>query len=144
MNRIQRNQHLERFRLNERVNVMLISIRAGGVGLNLTHANRVYIMEPYWNPAVEQQAVDRVHRLGQTLPVTTIRFIANNTIEDRMVECQKRKQKLVSLTFKSTNEEEDGSKKGKRKNRDRDDIQRERLDNLRQMLLGNEVIEIDD
>lgn len=79
--------------------VLLVSLRAGGVGLNLTAARRVYLMDPYWNPAVENQAVDRIHRLGQTKPVTTIKLIIENTIEARLLEVQKRKIELANMTL---------------------------------------------
>jgi SWI/SNF-related matrix-associated actin-dependent regulator of chromatin subfamily A3 len=66
MKRLDRNASLETFKNDPEVNVILLSLKAGGVGLNLTEANRVYIIEPYWNPAVESQAVDRVHRYAST------------------------------------------------------------------------------
>ncbi|KAI8810179.1 SNF2 family N-terminal domain-containing protein [Cladochytrium replicatum] len=105
MSRNSRAMALQTFKQDQSVNVLLISLKAGGVGLNLTHANRVYIMEPYWNPAVEQQAVDRIHRLGQTREVYTVRFIIRNSIENRMVQLQERKMRLARLTFR----EEDAS-----------------------------------
>ena len=64
MKRFDRASAIDRFKKDPKVKVMLISLKAGGVGLNLTAACRIYLMEPYWNPAVEQQAIDRVHRLG--------------------------------------------------------------------------------
>ena len=100
MNRNERTVSLERFKKDHSVTVILISLKAGGVGLNLTTASRVYIMEPYWNPAIEQQAIDRVHRLGQTRNVYTTRFIAAGTIEDNIIELQKKKTELTQVTFK--------------------------------------------
>jgi len=129
MNRAQRTAQLDKFKLSRYCNVLLISIRAGGVGLNLTHASRVYIMEPYWNPAVEQQAIDRVHRMGQTLPVQCIRFIVRDSIEESMVETQERKRRLVNMTFKD--DEEKGSRKGK------EELARERIQNMRNLLFGS-------
>ena len=67
--------HLTSFANNPSVSVFLISLKAGGVGLNLTAANRVYLMDIWWNPAAEDQAVDRVHRLGQTKSVDVVRMI---------------------------------------------------------------------
>ena len=66
--------------------VLLVSSRAGGTGLNLTAGSFVFVMEPDWNPAVEEQAIDRCHRLGQTRPVSVVRYVAQRTIEMRVVE----------------------------------------------------------
>ena len=71
--------------------VLLLSLRAGGVGLNLTVANRVYMMDPWWSFAVEAQAIDRVHRMGQTQKVEVIRFVVKESIEGRMLRVQERK-----------------------------------------------------
>ncbi|KAN0060342.1 DNA helicase rad5 [Thecaphora frezii] len=76
--------------------LMLISLRAGGVGLNLTCANRVWLLDCWWNKSTEDQAVDRIHRLGQTRPVTVYRYLINDSIEDRILQIQKRKEALVS------------------------------------------------
>lgn len=72
----ERVRAMDRLKTDPACEVLLVSLRAGGVGLNLTSASRVYVMDPYWNPAVENQAVDRVHRLGQTRPVVTIKYIS--------------------------------------------------------------------
>jgi hypothetical protein len=77
--------------------VFLISLKAGGVGLNLTSANHVILMDPWWNPAVEEQACDRVHRLGQTRPVSVARFVAAGTIEERMTELQELKRQIMQV-----------------------------------------------
>lgn len=74
--------------------VFLISLKAGGVGLTLTEADYVFLLDPWWNPAAEQQAVDRTHRIGQTRPVTVYRLIAAGTIEEKVVELQQRKARL--------------------------------------------------
>jgi DNA repair protein RAD5 len=71
--------------------VLLLSLRAGGVGLNLTAANRVFMMDPWWSFAVEAQAIDRVHRMGQTQKVEVIRFVVKESIEGRMLRVQERK-----------------------------------------------------
>jgi DNA repair protein RAD5 len=72
--------------------VLLLSLRAGGVGLNLTAARRVYMMDPWWSFAVEAQAIDRVHRMGQTEGVQVVRFIARGSIEEKMLRIQERKK----------------------------------------------------
>ncbi|KAF9975056.1 hypothetical protein BGZ73_001416 [Actinomortierella ambigua] len=100
--RMQRNDRttaMVDFRDKRDVNVILISLKAGGVGLNLTAAQRVYLMDPHWNPSVESQAIDRIHRLGQTKPVDVIRFIINDSIEGNILELQKRKTELAEMTF---------------------------------------------
>ena len=75
--------------------VFLISLKAGGVGLNLTAADYVIHMDPWWNPAVEDQASDRAHRIGQQRPVTVYRIIANNTIEEKIVDLHAQKRDLA-------------------------------------------------
>ncbi|KAG0262624.1 hypothetical protein DFQ27_002245 [Actinomortierella ambigua] len=100
--RMQRNDRTTAmidFRDKRDVNVILISLKAGGVGLNLTAAQRVYLMDPHWNPSVESQAIDRIHRLGQTKPVDVIRFIIKDSIEGNILELQKRKSELADMTF---------------------------------------------
>jgi SNF2 family DNA or RNA helicase len=72
--------------------VFLISLKAGGLGLNLTAAEYVFLLDPWWNPAVEPQAVDRAHRIGQTRPVFAYRLIARNTAEQRVLELQQTKR----------------------------------------------------
>ena len=74
--------------------VLLISLRAGGSGLNLTAADTVYILDPWWNPAVEAQAADRAHRIGQTRPVVVARLVATNTVEERVLTLQEQKRAL--------------------------------------------------
>jgi superfamily II DNA or RNA helicase len=75
--------------------VMLISLKAGGTGLNLTAADNVFLLDPWWNPAVEDQAADRTHRIGQDKPVIVHRLIANDTVEERILTLQERKRKLA-------------------------------------------------
>jgi SNF2 family DNA or RNA helicase len=100
---------MERFKNDPKIHLFLISLKAGGVGLNLTRASRVYLLDPYWNPAVEQQAIDRVHRLGQRREVTAIRFIVKNTIEENMLRLQRYKINLAQAAFR----DEDGNKRKK-------------------------------
>ncbi|KAL1931799.1 hypothetical protein VTP01DRAFT_9943 [Rhizomucor pusillus] len=75
--------------------VMLISLKCGSLGLNLTAANRVILLDIWWNPAVEEQAIDRVHRIGQTLPVRVVRLMIDNTIEEKIVKLQQKKAQMV-------------------------------------------------
>jgi SNF2 family DNA or RNA helicase len=75
--------------------VMLISLKAGGTGLNLTAADNVFLLDPWWNPAVEDQAADRAHRIGQDRPVIVHRLIASETVEDRILVLQERKRQLA-------------------------------------------------
>lgn len=94
-----RNRALEEFRDDDNITILLATIGAGGVGLNLTSASRVYVMEPQYNPAAVAQAVDRVHRLGQTREVTTIQFIMKDSIEEKIFELAKKKQKLADMSM---------------------------------------------
>ena len=75
--------------------IFLISLKAGGVGLNLTSANYVILLDPWWNPAAEQQAIDRAHRIGQKVPVTVFRLVSTDTIEDQVVALQDSKRELM-------------------------------------------------
>ncbi|KAL8847504.1 MAG: hypothetical protein Q9221_007459 [Calogaya cf. arnoldii] len=99
MARKQRAASLDAFRDDPNVTVILISIGAGGLGLNLTTGSKVYMMEPQFNPAAEAQAVDRVHRLGQTREVTITRFIMEGSFEEKMLALQKKKQNLADLSM---------------------------------------------
>ncbi|KAJ7900166.1 SNF2 family N-terminal domain-containing protein [Mycena olivaceomarginata] len=99
MKRDDRTRAMDALKHDPGCEVLLVSLKAGGVGLNLTAAQRVYLMDPYWNPAVENQAVDRIHRLGQTRPVTTIKLIIENTIEARLLEVQRKKTELANMTL---------------------------------------------
>ena len=80
------------------VRCLLMSLRAGGEGLNLQQANRIFVLEPWWNPAVENQAIQRAHRIGQTRVVRATRFVTKDSIEERMFELQEKKQ----LVFEGT------------------------------------------
>ena len=91
-----RQKAIENFQNNDECRVFLISLKAGGVGLNLTAADYVYIVDPWWNPAVEQQAIDRTHRIGQTKNIFAYRMICIDTIEDKILQLQERKRKLAS------------------------------------------------
>jgi SNF2 family DNA or RNA helicase len=82
--------------------LFLISLKAGGAGLNLTAADYVIHMDPWWNPAVEDQASDRAHRMGQTRPVTIYRLITQNTIEDKIVALHQQKRDLANSLLEGT------------------------------------------
>ena len=75
--------------------IMLISLKAGGVGLNLVSANHVFIMDIWWNPAIEDQAFDRVHRIGQLKNVTIYRLVIKNSIEQKILKLQEKKRKIA-------------------------------------------------
>jgi SNF2 family DNA or RNA helicase len=84
---------------NGTVSIFLISLKAGGTGLNLTAADTVIHYDPWWNPAVEDQATDRAHRIGQDKKVFVYKLIARGTIEQRMLELQERKRVLASSIY---------------------------------------------
>jgi len=83
------------FQNNPLIPVFLISLKAGGTGLNLTEADYVYLVDPWWNPAVENQAIDRAHRIGQDKKVIAVRLISPDTIEEKIVKMQKSKKQLA-------------------------------------------------
>jgi SNF2 family DNA or RNA helicase len=91
-----RQHQVEQFQNNPDIKVFLISLKAGGVGLNLTEAEYVFILDPWWNPAVEQQAMDRAHRIGQKNKVFTYKFITKNTVEEKILLLQSRKKRLAT------------------------------------------------
>ena len=80
--------------------VFLISLKAGGLGLNLTEADSVVIYDPWWNPAVEQQAADRVHRIGQEKPVFVYKLIVENSVEEKILALQEKKQALAQSIYR--------------------------------------------
>jgi superfamily II DNA or RNA helicase len=90
-----RAQVVEKFQRESRIPVFLISLKAGGVGLNLTGADTVIHFDPWWNPAVEAQATDRAHRIGQTRVVTSYKLITRDTVEEKILNLQARKRALV-------------------------------------------------
>jgi len=95
MSQIQRTEFISLFENDPTITVFLISIKAGGVGLNLTAASHVFLMDPWWNPATEEQAVDRVHRLGQTKPVKIYRFIISGSVEEKIQKLQNNKRNIA-------------------------------------------------
>ncbi|MFM8419289.1 MAG: DEAD/DEAH box helicase, partial [Verrucomicrobiota bacterium] len=90
---------VQRFQSDPAVPIFLISLKAGGVGLNLTGADTVVHFDPWWNPAVEDQATDRAHRIGQTKVVTSYKLIARGTVEEKILALQQRKRDLVAATL---------------------------------------------
>jgi len=94
----QREAVLTAFKEDPDVQVILISLKAGGVALNLTVASHIYLMDPWWNPAAEYQAIDRAHRLGQHKPIRAVRFVVRNTVEERILRLQDKKR----LVFEGT------------------------------------------
>ncbi len=98
-----RKKIVERFQTDEDCPLFLISLKAGGNGLNLTAADYVFILDPWWNPAAEAQAIDRAHRIGQTRNVFAYRLICRNTVEERIVELQKEKKQLADAIISADN-----------------------------------------
>ncbi|KAJ4843600.1 DNA repair protein rad5a [Turnera subulata] len=96
LNQQQRERIIKQFSEDDSIQVLLMSLKAGGVGINLTAASNAFVMDPWWNPAVEEQAVMRIHRIGQTKPVRIMRFIVKGTVEERMEAVQARKQRMIS------------------------------------------------
>ncbi len=92
----QRENAIQEFQNNHECRVFLISLKAGGIGLNLTAADYVYIVDPWWNPAVEQQAIDRTHRIGQTKNIFAYRLICKDTLEEKMLQLQESKRLLAN------------------------------------------------
>lgn len=98
-----RRQRVERFQSDPSCPIFLLSLKAGGTGLNLTAADYVYLLDPWWNPAVEAQAIDRTHRIGQVRPVFAYRIVARDTIEERILELQNSKRDLAEAILSEDN-----------------------------------------
>jgi SNF2 family DNA or RNA helicase len=94
---------IDSFQNNDNIRVFLISLKAGGTGLNLTKADYVYLVDPWWNPAVENQAIDRAHRIGQENHVIAVRLICPNTVEDKILKMQESKRTLTNDLIKAEN-----------------------------------------
>jgi len=103
-----RAERVESFQTDTSIPVFLISLKAGGTGLNLTAADTVIHYDPWWNPAVEDQATDRAHRIGQTRVVTTYRLMAQGTIEEKILQLKAKKRELVAAVL---SEDVGGAKK---------------------------------
>ena len=98
-----RQSKVERFQTDPACRLFLISLKAGGLGLNLTAAEYVFLLDPWWNPAVEAQAIDRAHRIGQSRHVFAYRLIARDTVEERVLELQQRKRHLADAILTADN-----------------------------------------
>jgi non-specific serine/threonine protein kinase len=112
---LQRKEQVEIFQNQGNINVFLISLKAGGVGLNLTEADYVYIVDPWWNPAVEQQAIDRTHRIGQKNKIFAYKMICKDTVEEKIIQLQEKKMSISkeivqedTAFFKSLSKEDIG------------------------------------
>lgn len=104
MTAVARSNVLYAFNNDPNLRVILISLKAGGEGLNLQVASRIYLMDPWWNPAAEMQAIQRAHRIGQTKPVKGVRFICRDTIEERILQLQEKKQLVFDGTVGASNQ----------------------------------------
>lgn len=93
----ERQPVIDRFRKDPSIRVMLLTLSCGAVGLTLTVATRAYLMEPHWNPTIEEQALARIHRLGQTKEVTTVRFYVKDSIEEQVMRLQDSKKHLANV-----------------------------------------------
>ncbi len=91
-----REEEIKKFQKQKEISVFLLSLKAGGVGINLTAADYVFIFDPWWNPAVENQAIDRAHRIGQDHKVIAYKMIVKDTVEEKILKLQERKKKLVT------------------------------------------------
>lgn len=119
MSQEERDQVLHQFNTEDQLPLLLLSLNAGGIGLNLvryfifsflSHLSRasvVFICDPWWNPFVEEQAIDRVHRIGQTRPVSIYKLYMNNTVEVKIEELQKKKVSLVRDILDLDGEQDD-------------------------------------
>ena len=99
---VDRMKHVDRFNQSPEIPLFLLSLKAGGTGLNLTSADTVIIYDPWWNPAVELQAADRSHRIGQTRPVTICRLVMRNSVEEKILELQGRKKQLFDAVVEAS------------------------------------------
>jgi SNF2 family DNA or RNA helicase len=97
-----RQAEVDRFQSSREIPVFLLSLKAGGSGLNLTGADTVVHFDPWWNPAVEMQATDRAHRIGQTRVVTSYKLIASGTVEEKVLGLQAEKRTLLKDVFEAS------------------------------------------
>ncbi|CAN0914462.1 ATP-dependent helicase rhp16 [Linum grandiflorum] len=100
----QRDAAIKKFTDDADCKIFLMSLKAGGVALNLTVASNVFLMDPWWNPAVERQAQDRIHRIGQYKPIRIVRFIIENTVEERILQLQEKKELVFEGTVGGSSE----------------------------------------
>jgi DNA repair protein RAD5 len=114
----QRRETLKQFAKDDSVRVLLVSVKVGGVGLNLTSASVVVMMEPWWNPAIEDQAIQRVNRMGQTREMKVFKLVTEDSIEERICQIREQKRELFKLAIEDV------------KRADKDDIDPTQADNL--------------
>jgi SNF2 family DNA or RNA helicase len=98
-----RETRVRRFQDDANCRLFLVSLKVGGVGLNLTAAEYVFLLDPWWNPAIEAQAIDRSHRIGQSRNVFAYRLIARDTVEEKILDLQKAKRELADAIITSDN-----------------------------------------
>jgi SNF2 family DNA or RNA helicase len=98
-----RQSVIETFQKEDETRVFLISLKAGGTGLNLTAADYVFMLDPWWNPAAENQAISRAHRIGQDKKVFVYRFLSRDTIEEKIQQLQHRKSAMADLFINNNN-----------------------------------------
>ena len=94
-----RGEAITRFKTSRHSKVMLISLKAGNAGLNLTVASQVIILDPFWNPFIEEQAIDRAHRIGQQRNVHVHRILVEGTVEDRIIQLQEKKREMINTAL---------------------------------------------
>jgi SNF2 family DNA or RNA helicase len=94
---------VDRFQSDPDCPLFLVSLKAGGLGLNLTAADYVFLLDPWWNPATESQAIDRTHRIGQTRPVFAYRLIAEDTVEEKILLLQDKKREIADAIISENN-----------------------------------------
>eukprot|EP00913_Durusdinium_trenchii_P028643 g26863.t1 len=99
-----KNNIIVSFQTEPTLKVLLISLKAGGEGLNLQAADHIFLMDPWWNPAAEAQAIQRAHRIGQVRPVKALRLVAADTIEEKIIELQEKKQMVFDCTVGNSNQ----------------------------------------
>jgi SNF2 family DNA or RNA helicase len=99
-----RQAEVKRFANDPKVSVFLLSLRAGGTGLTLVEADTVILFDPWWNPMVEAQAMDRAHRIGQTKTVNVYKLVTKGTVEEKVMDLQDRKRKLFDALVQETTE----------------------------------------
>jgi SNF2 family DNA or RNA helicase len=99
MSSLEQQRSIDEFKLSATCNILLISLKAGGVGLNLVCANHLFLMDLWWNPAIELQAFDRIYRVGQTRPVYIHRLVIQDTVEQKLLSMQLDKTKLANGTL---------------------------------------------
>ncbi|MBT6836316.1 MAG: SWF/SNF helicase family protein, partial [Bacteroidetes bacterium] len=100
---LERKNMVDKFQKDANIKSFLVSIKAGGVGLNLTAADYIFILDPWWNPAVESQAINRAHRIGQDKKVFAYKFITKDSIEEKILNLQRSKKGLADTFINSNN-----------------------------------------